>query len=117
MPPSDRVMVTSHDSFGYFAARYGFLVVGSVIPGVSTERDPSAREMADLIDAINQNRAKAIFVEASVSDRMAQRISDETGVPVVGGLMVGGLGPADSEIATYEDMMKRNTEIIAEALK
>lgn len=115
--PEDRVLVTSHDSLGYFANGYGFRVLGAIIPGVSTERDPSAREMADLVDVIRRNRVKAIFVEASVSDRMARRISEETGVPIVEGILVGNLGPAGSETDTYEKFMRRNVEIIAEALK
>ena len=117
LSPYDRILVTSHDSLGYFAERYGFRVVGAVIPGVTTERDPSASEIAMLIDAIRLNQARAIFVEASVSDRMAQRISEETGVPVVEGLLVGTLGPAGSDVGTYEGMMRRNVEIILEALK
>lgn len=113
----DRILVTSHDSLGYFAARYGFRVIGSVIPGTSTERDPSASEMAALVDAIRLHRAKAIFVEASVSDRMARRISEEAGVPLVEGILVGSLGPPGSDTDTYEEMMRRNVEIIAEALR
>ncbi|MCI0771743.1 MAG: zinc ABC transporter substrate-binding protein [Chloroflexi bacterium] len=117
LSPDDRILVTSHDSLGYFADRYGFRVVGAVIPGVSTERDPSAGEMAMLVDAIRQYQAKAIFVEASVSDRMARRISEETGVPVVGGLLVGTLGPPGTDVGTYEGMMRRNVEIIVGALR
>jgi len=117
VPLSDRILVTSHDSLGYFSERYGFRVVGAIIPGISTERDPSASEMADLVDAIRLNDAKAIFVEAAVDDRMARRISEETGVPVVDGLRVGTLGPVDSDIGTYDGMMRRNVEIIVKALR
>jgi ABC-type Zn uptake system ZnuABC Zn-binding protein ZnuA len=117
LPIENRTLVTSHDSLGYFADRYDFRIVGAVIPGTTTERDPSASEMAGLIDAIRESQAKAIFTEVSANDRMARRISEETGVPVVDGLKVGTLGAVDSETGTYVAMMRRNVEIIMEALK
>lgn len=117
LPVENRTLVTSHDSLGYFAVRYDFRIVGAVIPGITTERNPSASEMAELIDAIRKSQAKAIFLEVSTNDRMARRISEETGVPVVDGLKVGTLGDVDSETATYVSMMRRNVEIIMEALK
>jgi ABC-type Zn uptake system ZnuABC Zn-binding protein ZnuA len=116
LPLENRTLVTSHDSLGYFADRYDFRIVGAVIPGITTERNPSASEMAGLIDAIRESQAKAIFMEVSTNDRMARRISEETGVPVVDGLKVGTLGAVDSETGTYVTMMRRNVEIIMEAL-
>jgi len=117
LPIENRTLVTSHDSLGYFADRYDFRIVGAVIPGTTTERNPSASEMAGLIDAIRESQAKAIFTEVSANDRMARRISEETGVPVVDGLNVGTLGAVDSATGTYVAMMRRNVEIIMEALK
>lgn len=117
IPPTKRSLVTTHDSLGYYAERYELRIVGAVIPGVTTERNPSASEMADLIDAIQETGAKAILVEDSVNDRMARRISDETDASVVEGVMVGTLGRPGSGIESYLDMMRQNTDIITEALR
>ncbi len=117
IPGDRRVLVTSHENLRYFAERYGFEVVGTVVQGTTTEREPSAQEMARLVDAIREQRVPAIFVEASVSDRLAQRIADEAGVHVESGLYTGSLGEPGSGAGSYIEMMKTDVAIIVEALR
>ena len=116
VPESQRYLVTSHDSFGYFADRYGFEVVGAVIPSFTTDVDPSAEHMAGLIDTVNDYGVKAIFGENTVSERLAQAVADETGVKLVR-LYTGSLGAADSGAGTYLEMVRTNVTRIVEALR
>ena len=117
VPRERRVLVTSHDNLRYFAERYGFKVVGTVVPGVTTEREPSAQEMAELIDAIQEARVPVIFVETTVSDRLAQRIADEAGVRVERGLYTGSLGEPGGGADTYIEMLRTDVTIIVEGLR
>lgn len=116
IPPQHRLLVTNHESFGYFAERYGFTVVGAVIPSFSSDASPSAQQMAMLVDQIKLYDAPAIFLDASDNPALAQQISSETGVKVVSDLHLESLtnnGPA----GTYIDMMKYNVTKIVDALK
>ena len=117
VPEDRRLIVTSHNSFGYLEDRYGVEIVGAVIPGGSTDREPSAQEMADLIDAIRDAGATALFTETTVSDTLANRVAEESGAQIVNGLYTGSLSYADGDAATYLDMMRYNVAIILEALR
>ena len=117
IPEERRLLVTSHDSLGYFAERYDFRVVGTVIPDITTDREPSAKEMTELIDEITEHRAPAIFTETTVSDRLARTIAEEADIQVVTSLYTGSVGTPESGAGTYIDMMRSNVEIIVEALK
>ena len=110
-----RVLVTSHDSFQYFAQRYGFEVAGAIFP-VTTEVEPTAQDLAMLIETIEHEGVHAVFTERSHSERLAQRVAEETGAELVGGLYTGSLGEAGSEVDSYIDLMRHNTGIIVEAL-
>lgn len=117
IPEARRVLVTSHDSFQYFARLYGFRIVGVVFPGGGTEEDPSAQEMADLVDAVRASAAPAVFAETTVRDRIVRAIADEADVTVVQTLYTGSLGPSGSGAETYLDMMHANAQTIVEALR
>jgi ABC-type Zn uptake system ZnuABC Zn-binding protein ZnuA len=117
IPESDRLIVTSHDSFQYFAALYGFKVVGAVLPSLSTEAEPTAQELAGLVETIEHEGAKVIFGENIHSDRLAKRIAEETGASVVGSLYTGSLGEPGGDAGTYLDLMRFNVNTIVEALK
>ena len=117
VPVGRRLLVTSHDSFRYFAERYGFVVVGTVIPGVTTEREPSAQEMAELVDKIRDSKVPVVFVENTVSDRLARRIADEAGVRIERELSTGSFGGSGMGSDTYIAMIKKNVETIVEALR
>ncbi len=114
--PQRRVLVTNHEAFGYFAERYGFTVVGAVIPSFSAESAPSAQQMADLIEQIRLYEAPAIFLDASDNPDLARQIAAETGVKVVGDLHLESLTEG-SPAATYIDMMRDNVAKIVLALQ
>ena len=110
-----RLLVTSHDSLGYFANLYGFEVVG-VILSITTEVEPSAADLADLIHEIEEFSAPAVFGETTVSERLAETVAAESGARVVR-LHSGSLGPEGSGAESYIEMMRTNVERIVEALK
>ena len=111
-----RALVTSHDSFQYLARRYGFDVAGAIFP-VSTEAEPTAQDLAELIETIKHEGVPAVFTERSNSERLAQRVAEETGAVLIGGLYTGSLGEPGGEAGTYLDLMRHNTIIIVEALR
>jgi ABC-type Zn uptake system ZnuABC Zn-binding protein ZnuA len=117
VPASDRKLVMDHASQGYFADRYGFSIVGTVLPGATTGDTPTARQLTDLVKTIRATGAKAIFVEATDNPRLAQQIGAETGVKVVTGLLDHSLTAPGGPAPTYLDMMKHDTRLIVEALK
>jgi len=116
IPQDKRLLVTNHESLGYFADRYDFIVTGTVIQSFSSGASPSAGQMADLIDQIKAGGAPAIFLDASDSNTLAQQIADETGVRVVTDLHLESLtdGPP---AGTYIEMMKYNVTLIVQALR
>jgi len=116
IPMENRLLVTNHESLGYFVGRYGFTLAGTVVESFSSGASPSARQMADLIDQIQSSGAPAIFLDASENESLARQIADETGVRVVTDLHLESLteGPP---AGTYIEMMKHNVMSIIEALK
>jgi ABC-type Zn uptake system ZnuABC Zn-binding protein ZnuA len=115
--PGNRKLVMDHASHGYFADRYGFTIVGTVIPAVGTGETPTARQLSDLTHKIDATGAKAIFVEASENPQLAEQIAAETGVSVVTDLLDHTLTAADGPAPTYIAMMKYDTRRIVEALR
>jgi ABC-type Zn uptake system ZnuABC Zn-binding protein ZnuA len=116
IPVEKRLLVTNHEAFGYFAQRYGFKVVGTVIESFSSDASPSAGQLAALIDQIKLSQAPAIFLDASDNSVLAQQIADETGVRVVTDLHLESLTNG-APATTYIDMMKDNVSKIVDALK
>lgn len=116
IPGERKLLVTNHEALGYFAERYGFTIIGTVIPGASSEAAPSAKQMAELTDQIKSTGAPAIFLGEVENPALAQQIAKETGVTVVDDLYLESLtdGPP---AATYVDMMKHNVARIVNALK
>jgi zinc/manganese transport system substrate-binding protein len=82
-PDDSRLLVTGHDSLGYFARRYGFDIMGTVVPGLSSQADISAADVAAIIAQIETHQVKAIFIEPGVSAGVARQISEATGAKVV----------------------------------
>jgi ABC-type Zn uptake system ZnuABC Zn-binding protein ZnuA len=117
IPVEKRLIVTNHESFGYFADRYGFKIVGTIIPSVSSGASPSAQQLARLVDDIRSSGASAIFLETATNPQLAEQISSETGVRVVTELYTHSITPADGKAPTYIDMMKYNINSIVENLK
>jgi len=116
LPPDDRKLVTTHDALGYYAARYGLDVIGAVIPSQSTEGQPSAGDVADLIATIRAAGVKAVFAESSVEPKVEEAIARETGAAVGAPLWADTLGPKGSSGATYIDSIRANTRAIVEGL-
>ena len=116
IPAERRLLVTNHEAMGYFAERYGFDVVDSILPSFSSDASASAQEIAAAIEAINSSGAPAIFLGEVENASLANQISAETGVQVVEGLHLESL--TDGEPAgTYIDMMKYNVSLIVQALR
>ncbi len=115
VPEEHRLLLTSHDSLGYFANLYGFEVIG-VILGVNTEREPSAADLADLVEEVEEEGIPAVFGETTVSERLANAIAEESGATLVR-LYSGALGDENSGAATYLEMVRTNVERIVEALR
>ncbi len=117
IPAADRKLVMNHASHGYFADRYGFQVVGTVIPGTGTSESPTAQQLGDLTSAIRDSGARAIFVETDENPELAKQLAAETGVAVVTDLLDHSLTPAGGVAPTYIDMMRFDTRRIVEALQ
>lgn len=115
VPPANRLLVTDHEIFTYFADRYGFQQIGAVIPSYSTTAEPSARELAALEDAIRQYGVKAIFVGDTVNPALASRVADDTGTKLIR-IYTGSLTPGPPA-GTYLDYMRSDVEAIVGALK
>lgn len=112
LPQDNRKLVTGHESMGYFAQRYGFKLVGAIIPSVSTEAEVSAADLATLKEEIQENQVKAIFAELGTSPAVAKAIGDETRVKVVE-LTTHSL-PDDGSYFTFE---RNLAQVIVDALK
>jgi zinc/manganese transport system substrate-binding protein len=118
LPESERKLVTSHDTFGYFARRYGFIILGSGLESVSTEAsDPSAADFAKLCDAIKAAKVPAIFAENVQNPKLMQRLAKETSVRVAPPLFTDALGKEGSDGDTYLKMMRYNVNTIVTQLK
>jgi zinc/manganese transport system substrate-binding protein len=109
VPAAKRKLVTTHDSLGYFARRYDIDVVGSVIPSLSTQAQPSAGDIADLVDQVRDEGVAAVFPEAETSERLEQALAREAGARVGDPLWADTLGGEDSGAETYLDAMAANT--------
>ena len=116
IPVEKRLLVSNHGAFGYFADRYGFTVIGTVLESFSSDASPSAQQMVDLIDQIKSSGASAIFLDVADNPALAQQIADETGVLLVTDLQLESLTDGDPA-STYIDMMKYNVTQIVNALK
>ncbi len=117
IPEADRKLVMNHASHGYFADRYGLKIVGTVLPGASTDETPTARQLTDLVRAIESSGAHAIFVEIDENPDLARQIAAETGVTVVTDLLDHSLTEPGGAAPTYIDMLKYDTRLIVEALR
>jgi ABC-type Zn uptake system ZnuABC Zn-binding protein ZnuA len=116
-PEAQRLLVTNHESFGYFADRYGFHIIGTVVPSVSSGSSPSAQQLAELIDHIKATGAKAIFLETGANPQLAEQVAQETGSKVVTNLYSHSITEPSGPAPTYLEMMKANTNAIVDALK
>jgi ABC-type Zn uptake system ZnuABC Zn-binding protein ZnuA len=117
IPPDRRLLVTNHESLGYFADRYGFRIVGAVIPSVSTGATPSAKQLAALVGTVRETGARALFVEDAGDPRLARQVADETGIRLVTGLLTHSLTGPGGAAPTYLAMMRTDVRLIVDALE
>ena len=116
VPVARRLLVTNHEALGYFADRYGFKVVDTILPSFSSEAGASAQEIAASIESVRASGAPAIFLGEVENADLANQIAAETDVKVVADLHLESLTEG-APAATYIDMMKHNVSLIVEALK
>jgi ABC-type Zn uptake system ZnuABC Zn-binding protein ZnuA len=114
VPEAQRKLVTTHDALSYYAKRYGIEVIGTVIPSLSTEGQPSAGDTAKLVKTIEDAGVKAIFAESSVNPKVEAAIARETGAKVGKALWADTLGPEDSDGATYAQSVASNTAALVD---
>ena len=117
VPEDQRQLVTNHEVFGYFADRYGFEVVGTVIPSGTTLAEPSSSELADLVAVIEETGVPAVFADTSSSADLAHVLAEETGEDIaVVELFSESLGEEGSGAETYLELIRTNADRIVAAL-
>jgi zinc/manganese transport system substrate-binding protein len=117
IPLSDRQMVTNHESFGYFADRYDFEILGVIVPGGSTLTEPSSAHVADLVGVMEEADSNVIFAETTEPTALAEAIASELGSEAqVVELYTESLGEPGSEADTLPEMLITNARRISEAL-
>jgi ABC-type Zn uptake system ZnuABC Zn-binding protein ZnuA len=117
IPEVNRILVTSHDTFGYFADEYGFEVM-NVLGSLSTEAaDPSAGEIAELVTEIAESGVPAIFTENISNPALVEQVASEAGVIVAPALYTDALGQPGTPGETYLGMLRYNIDTITEALQ
>jgi len=114
IPPERRKVISTHDAFGYFAAAYGLEFVAPI--GVSTESEPSARDIAALIQQIKADKIPAVFLENLSDDRLIRRIAAETGARVGGTLYSDSLTDEKGPAPTYIALVRHNIKALTSAL-
>jgi len=117
IPAENRALVTNHHVFGYFAERYGFDVIGAIVPSGTTLASPSASDLDSLASAIRSSGVPAIFVDSSQPDTLGQVLADEAGLDVaVLSLYSESLTSAKGGAPSYIDMMDANVDTLARGL-
>ena len=115
LPANKRTVVTAHDAFGYLADAYGMTFLAPV--GIDTEAEPSAQDLAILIDQLKADGAAALFVENITSPALVQQIADETGLTIGGRLFSDALSEHGGPATSYLAMFEHNLETLLTALE
>ena len=120
LPTKNRILVTAHDAFNYFGNAFGFTVKG--LQGISTQAEPSIKDIQNLAKFIQKNKIKSIFVESSIPKRTIEAVQEATkaqnwSVQIGGELFSDALGSANTPEGTYSGMLKHNIETIVNNLK
>lgn len=116
IPERARKLVTSHDSLGLYADRYGIQVVGSSVPALSTQAQPSSGETADLVDLLQDEHVPAVFPEAGLTGELEEAIAEEADVEVGDELYADSLGEEGSPGDTYLGALTANTSALVRGL-
>ena len=113
VPSQNRKLITTHESLGYLEAKYGLEILSTIIPSLSSANEISPAQLVDVIDVIEDNNIKVIFIEAEAPSVYAETIVAETDIKAVTGLWVETL----KENQSYADFLISNVELITESLK
>ncbi len=114
IPRAQRRVVTTHDAFAYFGERFGVDFIAA--QGISTEAEPSAAQVAQLIRQIREQHIRAVFIETLGGNRVLEQVAREAGVTVGGRLFSDTLGPPGTPADTYLGLLRTNATAIATAL-
>jgi zinc/manganese transport system substrate-binding protein len=114
IPPGHRKLISTHDAFGYFAAAYGIEFIAPL--GVSTESEPSARDIAAIVSQIRAGKIPAVFFENISDPRLMRQIAAETGATIGGTLYSDSLSGEKGDAPTYIDMVRHNIKALTSAL-
>jgi ABC-type Zn uptake system ZnuABC Zn-binding protein ZnuA len=112
IPEADRLVISFHDAFPYFARAYGLTIDGTIVE--SPGQDPSAGQIADLVATIKAKGVRAILTEVQFNDKLAQAIASETDAVVVTDLYTDTLG--DAPLDSYTAVVRSNVTRLVEAL-
>jgi len=112
IPIEKRKLITNHESLGYFADRYGFEIVATILQGSSTDSAISSTHMIELIKMIEQDKINTIFLSTEENDTLAQQLADETGVNINYDLISHSLSD-EGETSTYIGMMRHNVQVLS----
>jgi len=115
VPAGERKLVTDHDDMGYFAARYGFEIVGAMVPAYSTSAEPSAQEISKLEESVKWLGVKAVFVGVEANPALSRRVAQDTGVQLVP-IYADSLSDAKGPAPNYIQLMQYNVKAIVDAL-
>ena len=114
IPPAHRKVISTHNAFGYFAAAYGIDFIAPL--GVSTESEPSARDIADIIIQVRTSGIPAVFLENISDPRLIRRIAAETGARIGGTLYSDSLTDEKGDAPTYIELVRHNIKALTSAL-
>lgn len=114
IPREQRVLITSHDAFGYFGRAYDIDVVA--IQGISTEQEASQRDVARIVELVRERQAPAVFVETSVNPALIEQVARETGAEVAGPLYSDSIGKDGGPAETFVGTVAENVRMITENL-
>lgn len=117
IPAANRVLVTNHENMGYFADRYKFEVVGTILESATSLSMPSASDLAQLQNTIIATNAPAIFLHTGENSQIADQLASDLGISVVTGLYTHSLSDKSGPAPDYISMMKHNTTLICDALR
>jgi zinc/manganese transport system substrate-binding protein len=115
VPIDRRRILTTHDAFGYYGARYGIELLSA--EGISTDTEPSAKAIAALVRQIEREKVRAVFIENMTSPRMAQMLARETGAVLGGTVYSDALSSPGGPAPTYLEMLRHNTTLFAAAMQ
>ncbi len=114
IPAAKRIILTSHDAFGYYGARYGITL--RAVQGISTEGEPSAKDIATLVAQIKREKIHAVFVENMTDPRLSAAVARESGAVLGPNVYSDALSPSGGPADTYLKMLRHNTQRFAEAM-